>query len=204
MAEAAPIMGEMNGVHLSPAAAEGASYSRRYSSDDIGCHYSSLTQPQVISPVTAPEDWDALDRPSSRRQSVATVQTEDRYRSPRPGGHRRRSELSAQDKRRKSRGDTDTLMDPADMNGVRRGTRGSNALSPYDLESARLSLSSGRQRKSSRHSNGDPSGELDEEEQRRSRAVLVCASVAVAIFLIAILLVAITLRMSPAIDEMGK
>ncbi|KAK8726848.1 hypothetical protein OTU49_010092, partial [Cherax quadricarinatus] len=114
---------------------------------------------------------------------------------------RRRSELPPHEKRRRSRTDGDLLGDPSAMNGIRRGTRGSQVLNPYDLESARLSVSSNRTRKGSHRSQPE---EMDPEERRRSRVVLVCASVAVAIFLIAILLVAVTLRMSPAIDEIVR
>ena len=144
-----------------------------------------------------------------RRQSVAaTVQTEERYRSPRQLPHRRRSEFTAHEKRRRSRVELDHLKDAYGyrdaeaLNGGRRGTRASQMLNPYDLDSARLSVSSGRHRKTSRHST--PPREEDPEELRRNRVVLVCASVAVAIFLIAILLVAITLRLTPTIDEMGE
>lgn len=144
-----------------------------------------------------------------RRQSVAaTVQTEERYRSPRQLQHRRRSEFSAHEKRRRSRAELDNLRDVAGyrdaeaLNGGRRGTRSSQMLNAYDLDSARLSVSSGRHRKTSRHST--PPREEDPEERRRNRVVLVCASVAVAIFLIAILLVAVTLRLTPTIDEMGE
>lgn len=200
MAEAVLHIPEINGVDGSPTSSQRRG-SRRYSIDDIGCHYSSLTHMQLLTPLDGPQGWGVAGASLPRRQSVASVQTEERYRSPRPA-HRRRSELNAHDKRRKSRGEVDALMDPAAMNGVRRGTRCSQVLSPFDLESARLSVSSNRTRKSSRRSSQPE--EIDPEERRRNRVVLVCASVAVAIFLIAILLVAVTLKMSPAIDEIGE
>lgn len=206
MAEAAPAIavmasGSRSPLHCSPR-------SRRYSSDDIGCRYSSLSHTHLMPPLVV-SHLGSSEGSLPRRQSVAaTSQTEERYRSPRQLPHRRRSEFSAHEKRRRSRAELDNLRDAGGyrdaeaLNGGRRGTRSSQMLNAYDLDSARLSVSSGRHRKTSRHST--PPREVDPEERRRSRVVLVCASVAVAIFLIAILLVAVTLRLSPTIDEMGE
>lgn len=206
MAKAAPAIavmasGSRSPLHSSP------SRSRRYSSDDIGCRYSSLSHTHLMPPL-AVSHLGSSEGSLPRRQSVAaTVQTEERYRSPRQLQHRRRSEFSAHEKRRRSRAELDNMRDAGyrdaeALNGGRRGTRASQMLNAYDLDSARLSVSSGRHRKTSRHST--PPREEDPEERRRSRVVLVCASVAVAIFLIAILLVAVTLRLTPTIDEMGE
>lgn len=163
--------------------------------------------------LTPTEPWQGgaeMGLTPPRRQSAASVQTEVPLRSPKAPGSRRRSEAANHDgKRRKSRGNGETiavldpsaLQDPAAANGVRRGTRGSQMMSPYDVDATRTSVSSGVRRKTSRHSEAQ---EEDLDERRRNKVVFICASVAVTIFLLAILLVAITLRMSPAIDEMGE
>lgn len=217
MAEANPVFLEVNGDNFPPVVVDESPQSRRYSSDDIGCHYrSSLTQLQLPTALDTYHGRGAAVAGVSphRRQSVATVQLEDRYRSPRHLTPRRRSEFSSPyEKRRKSRVDADLMgeasvcRDHTAVNGVRRSTRSSvqQGVNPYEPVTARLSGSSAadKQRKTSRNSSL-PAEEIDAEERRRSRVVLVCASVAVGIFLIAILLVAITLRMSPTIDELGE
>lgn len=158
------------------------SLGHRRHSDDLGNHHNhGLTQVQLAV-------W--AGGPPPRRQSVATVQTEDpRGPTRSQQQQRRRSELTAQQKRRRSRADGFNMeggygreKSGGGGTGGRRGTRGSVAGS-YQVGCDE---------------------EQDPEEATRSRAVLVCAAVAAIILITAVTLIAVTLKMSPTIDEMGK
>ncbi|XP_076038169.1 uncharacterized protein LOC143023520 [Oratosquilla oratoria] len=214
---------------------------RRYSQDDIKCHYRSLDvvlgvpndagdAPRRLSQQLE-KDALLLDPLSVRRQSVASVQTEEVRMSPRQYDRRRRSRceydfVSAENRRRRSREEaagrtsrrgssTNELLLRVDQD--RRASRESTSSNGYhrrgstvpqylsvrdhrDIEARRVSSTSVISRVSSRPTMKP----LDPAERRRHKVVMVCASVAVGILLIAILLIAVTLRLSPTIDEMGK
>lgn len=175
--EAGDVMSEDGAVGgVSPTGSLG----HRRHSDDLGNHHNhGLTQVHLTV-------W--AGAPPPRRQSVATVQTDD-PRPTRSQQQRRRSEFTAHQKRRRSRADGFNMeggygreKTGGGGTGGRRGTRGSVA------GSGQVGCEE----------------EQDPEEATRSRAVLVCAAVAAIILITAVTLIAVTLKMSPTIDEMGE
>ncbi|XP_064113679.1 uncharacterized protein LOC135220481 [Macrobrachium nipponense] len=184
----------------------------QYNGHNIVYQYDPIAQAQL--PTLLDPTQGLMVMSDHRRKSVASVQTggQSSATGPRHPVKRRRSETIDKGRRRRSRPDDDFSLtsdghsrkddlrrgnSSASSEG-RRGNRNSQLIGNDDLESARMS---GHYYKTD-HMNGNPDTQ-DQDEPHRSRVVVVCASIAVGIFLTAILLVAITLRMSPAIDEMG-